>query len=169
MRAELYTVEHEGQSKLSVMARPRGGDWLPAEVRAWRDAGVDMVVSLLTRHEQVELGLNDEASLCQRANLAFHSFPIPDRSVPQFAEVEPLIDEIAEALNTGKHMAIHCRMGIGRSAMIAAAVLVTLGETSGDALERIREARGFSVPDTPQQAQCVAQYATLRYDRHEMS
>jgi protein-tyrosine phosphatase len=165
MRAELYTVEYDGAGRLSVMARPRGGDWLPDEVRTWREAGVSMVVSLLTQEEQRELALDDEASVCQRANLAFHAFPIPDRSVPQFAEVEPLIGEIVEALNAGKHVVIHCRMGIGRSAMIAAAVLAALGETSRDALERIRVARGFSVPDTPEQAQWVARYAALRQAR----
>jgi predicted protein tyrosine phosphatase len=164
MRAELYTVEHVGPGTLSVMARPRGGDWLPDEVQAWRDAGVDMVVSLLTPEEREELGLNDEASLCQLANLAFHAFPILDRSAPQLAEAESLITEIVAALTAGKHVAIHCRMGIGRSAMIAAAVLVTLGGASEDALERIRAARGLPVPDTPEQAQWVAQFATLRQE-----
>jgi protein-tyrosine phosphatase len=146
MRAELYAVDYEGPGILSVMARPRGGDWLPDEVQMWQEARVSMVVSLLTPEEQEELGLDEEG---RSADLAFHAFPIPDRSVPQFAEVESLIDDILDALNPGKHVAIHCRMGIGRSAMIAAAVLVTLGETSEDALERIRAARGFSVPDTP--------------------
>lgn len=166
MRAELYTVDYNGPGMLSVMARPRGGDWLPDEVQAWRDAGVDVVVSLLTPEEQMELGLNDEASLCQRATLAFHALPIPDRSVPsQLAAVERLIDEIVEALKAGKHVAIHCRMGIGRSAMIAAATLVALGETLERALTTIEAARGLPVPDTPEQAQWVAQYATLRLDR----
>jgi protein-tyrosine phosphatase len=164
MRAELYTVEYEGPGTLSVTARPRGGDWLTDEVRMWQKAGVSMVVSLLTQEEQRDLALDDEASLCQLANLAFHSFPIPDRSAPQFAEVEPLIAEIVTALNSRKHVAIHCRMGIGRSAMIAAAVLVRLGETAENALARIQAARGLSVPDTPEQAQWVAQYAKLRQE-----
>jgi protein-tyrosine phosphatase len=150
---------------LSVMARPRGGDWLPDEVQSWRDAGVDVVVSLLTPDEQVELELDEEASLCQHVDLAFYAFPISDRSVPsQLAEVERLITEIVEALSAGKHVAIHCRMGMGRSAMIAAATLVALGDTQIHALERVQAARGFFVPDTPEQAQWVVRYAALRQE-----
>jgi protein-tyrosine phosphatase len=122
-------------------------------------------VSLLTLEDQEELGLNDEASLCQQTHLVFHTFPIPDRSVPpQLAAAERLITEIVEALNVGKHVAIHCRMGIGRSAMIAAAALVALGDTPEHALSAVEAARGFSVPDTPEQAQWVVQYATLRQE-----
>jgi len=163
MRAELYSGGYGVPGTLSIMARPRGGDWLTDEIQAWRDAGVNIVVSLLTPEEQEELGLDEEASLCQGASLAFYAFAIPDRSVPpQQAEVERLIDEIVEALKTGKYVAIHCRMGIGRSAMIAAAALVELGETPEDALAKIQAARGLPVPDTPEQAQWIAQYALLR-------
>ena len=165
MRAELYTVDYDGPGALSIMARPRGGDWLPDEVQAWREAGVDVVVSLLTLEEQYELELDEEASLCQRAHLAFFTFPISDRGLPpQFAAAEQLISEITQALNAGQHVAIHCRFGIGRSAMIAAATLVALGETPEHALARIQAARGLPVPDTPDQAQWVAQYATLQQD-----
>lgn len=164
MRVELYTIEYAGPGMLSVMARPRGGDWLPDEVRMWREAGVSMVVSLLTQEEQRELALNDEASVCQLTNLAFRAFPIPDRSVPQFAEVEPLIDDIVEVLTAGKHVAIHCRMGIGRSAMIAAATLIALGENPEHAVARIQAARGLPVPDTPEQVQWVAEYVSLRQE-----
>jgi len=125
-----------------------------------------MVAPLLTPEEQMELGLDEEASLCQHAGLAFGAFPVPDRSVPsQHAEAERLIAEIVEALNAGKHVAIHCRMGIGRSAMITAAVLITLGETPERALASMEAARGLPAPDTPEQAQWAAQYAALRQER----
>jgi hypothetical protein len=63
MRAELYTIKYDGPGMLSIMARPRDGDWLADEVQIWQEAGVDVIVSLLTLEEQGELGLNDEASL----------------------------------------------------------------------------------------------------------
>ena len=87
-------------------------------------------MSLLTLEEQTELGLDDEASLSEQALLEFRSCPIPDRALPpDRATAERMVDEIVEALNTGKHVAVHCRMGIGRSAMMAAAALVALGDT----------------------------------------
>jgi hypothetical protein len=115
MRAELYTIEYGGLGTLSITARPRGGDWLADEIEAWRDAGVSMVAPVLTPEDQMELGLDEEASLRRHAGLALRAFPLPDRRVPsQLAEAERLIAEIVEALNAGKQVAIHCRMGIGR-------------------------------------------------------
>lgn len=161
MRAELYRIERAGPGALSVMARPRGGDWLADEIQAWQQAGVNVAVSLLTAAEQTELGLEDEAFLCEQRQLVFRSFPIPDRGLPpKRAEVERLVEEIGAALRAGKHVALHCRMGIGRSAMIAAVALVALGDTPQQAFARIETARGLSVPDTQEQRRWVEHYAT---------
>ncbi len=54
-------------------------------------------------------------------------------------------------MTEGKHIAIHCRIGIGRSAMIAAATLVALGEAIERAFALVQEARGYEVPDTSEQ------------------
>jgi hypothetical protein len=49
--------------------------------------------------------------------------------------------------------------------MIVAAVLIALGETPERALVSVEAAKGLPIPDTPEQAQWVAQYATLRQER----
>src|SRR5579885_1591410 len=105
--------------------------------------------ALLTPAEQEELGLSDEASLCRDEQLTFRAIPISDRDVPRphDADVQRLLAEIVSALCTGRHVAIHCRMGIGRSAMIAAAALVALGETPERAFTSITSARGLPLPD----------------------
>src|SRR5215472_823743 len=128
MRAELYHIERAGPGTLSVMARPRGADWLADEIHTWQQAGVNVIVSMLTPEEQTELDLEDEALLCEHCQLVFRSLPIPDRALPpEGTEVECLVDEIGATLRAGKHVALHCRTGIGRSAMIAAAALVARG------------------------------------------
>jgi protein-tyrosine phosphatase len=161
MRAELYTIAHLGPGRLSVMARPRGGEWLPDEVQGWRAVGVGVVVSLVTLSECQELDLADEAELCRRAGMEFIAFPLADRSVPvPESGAEHLVEEIVGFLTAGEHVAIHCRMGIGRSAMVAAATLIALGQTPERALTAVAEARGLPVPDTPQQRQWVEHYAT---------
>jgi protein-tyrosine phosphatase len=163
MRAELYRIERVDPGALSIMARPRGGDWLAEEIQAWQEAGVDVIVSLLTPTEQTELGLDEEAWLCAQHQLAFWPFPIPDRALPsENAEADRLVEEIVAALYAGKHVAVHCRMGIGRSAMLAAAALVTLGDTVQQAFDRIETARGLPVPDTQEQRRWVQQYAARR-------
>lgn len=160
MRAELYKVAFSGPGSLSLMARPRGGDWLPDEIQAWRDATVDVVVSLLTNDEREELDLRDESLLCELHGLTFVSYPIQDRDVPQqMDEAKSAIKGLAHQISEGKHIAIHCRMGIGRAAMIAAATLVALGETTERAFAMVQEARGYEVPDTPEQREWVEYFS----------
>jgi protein-tyrosine phosphatase len=46
---------------------------------------------------------------------------------------------------------VHCRAGIGRSGIAAAAVLVSLGHEPRDVFAMVSKARGVSVPDTDEQ------------------
>jgi protein-tyrosine phosphatase len=59
----------------------------------------------------------------------------------------------------GKAVAIHCRQGVGRSALVAACVLASLGERPDGALERVARARGCPVPDTAEQREWVLRFA----------
>ncbi|MFK0192061.1 tyrosine protein phosphatase [Kitasatospora sp. NPDC090308] len=151
MRPTLFTIERPGPGLLSTMARPRGGDWLAEEVAGLAALGVTEVVSALTVPECVELGLGAEPELVRAAGLRFTAVPIPDRTVPVLAEVRPVIDELARRLDAGGHLAVHCRAGIGRSSLLAAAVLVRCGTEPDDAWARIARARGLPVPDTAEQ------------------
>jgi hypothetical protein len=64
MRAEIYWIPGSWPGRLGIVPRPRGGDWLEDEIRAWRDAGLDVAVSLLTPDEAAELGLECEEEQC---------------------------------------------------------------------------------------------------------
>jgi protein-tyrosine phosphatase len=160
MRAEIFWIEGVRGGRLAVMPRPRGGDWLADEVRSLRAAGVDVLVSLLTRDEAAELDLADEAACCAAAGIEFVSFPFADRGVPTSApETLSLVRGLAAFLNGGKAVAVHCRQGVGRSALVAACVLASLGETPDAALERAARARGRPVPDTREQREWVTRFA----------
>ena len=163
VRAELYTIALPDYGPLSVMARPRGGDRLADVVTSWQEAGIMVVVSLLTSAEQWELDLTQEGDLCQQQNIHFLSLPIPDRQTPEdIGATLQVIEEAAQQLREGKHVAVHCRMGIGRAAMIAAGILVALGNQPDEALTLIEAARGCSVPDTEQQRAWVQVLPSLR-------
>jgi protein-tyrosine phosphatase len=79
------------------------------------------------------------------------SFPIPDRGVPEIPDAARIAESIAAGIADGRSIAIHCRAGIGRSSVVAACAMICLGIEAGDALSRIKEARGVSVPDTEEQ------------------
>jgi hypothetical protein len=157
----IYSIEGPWKGRLAIVPRPRGGDWLEDEVRAWRDGDLDVIVSLLTAREATELGLNDEAQQAQASGLQFLQFPISDYSVPSSLEgTLAFIEKLDLALSTGKSVGIHCRQGIGRSGIIASALLVRRGVSGEEAWERVARARGRSVPDTEEQREWVSTFAS---------
>ena len=143
MRATVYWIESNWPGKLAIIPRPRGGDWLEDEVLAWREAGLDVIVSLLEKDEAADLDLSAEAALSKAAGLEFISFPIVDRSVPTSrAATQALLQDLLRLLASGKNIGVHCRQGIGRSALIAASLLVLSGFTPESAFQRVSDARG---------------------------
>jgi protein-tyrosine phosphatase len=163
MQAEIFWIRGVIEGRLAVLPRPRGGDWLQDEVRSLRASGVDVLVCLLTNDEMVDLDLVEEAGCCVAAGIEFVSFPFTDRSVPASAtNVLGLVRRLGALLSGRKAVAIHCRQGVGRSALVAACVLASLGERPDAAFERIAAARGRPVPDTTEQREWVLRFA----DRH---
>jgi len=117
---------------------------------------VDVIVSALTPVEAKELGLLEEGHFCKSTGLEFLSFPIEDRSVPpSLNEFDGLLHAVIDYLHTGKAVGVHCRAGVGRSAIIVASTLIRNGHSVDSAFTAIQEVRGCSVPDTPEQRQWV--------------
>jgi protein-tyrosine phosphatase len=161
VRAELYWIAKTWPGKLAIFPRPRGGDWLPDEVQDWVAAGLQVIVSLLTAEEVAELGLTQEAELCQSHGLVFISFPIVDRSIPTSrAETSRLASHLADLLKEEKSLGIHCRQGIGRASLVAACALIQTGVSADAAFALIGEARGLAVPETVEQECWVKEFAT---------
>lgn len=153
MHSDIYWIDASPTLKLAIMARPRAGDWLEEEVANWKRSGVGVVVSLLEREEIEDLELGMEAKLCEEAGIQYVSFPIPDRGVP--SDVDMVMRFAADILSKDKPTAIHCRAGIGRSSIIAAAILMSSGVSASDALSSIGQARGLLIPDTDAQRDWV--------------
>lgn len=160
IKPEIYWIEGPWAGNLAILARPRGGDWLEGEVKGWREAGVNVVVSLLTSGEESELGLSSEAEIVKHKGLTYISFPIADYSVPgsQIA-MQKLAAALNDQLSRGSRIGVHCRQGIGRSSLVAACVLVTSGEFPKRAFEHVELARGVPVPDTAEQKEWVVSFA----------
>jgi protein-tyrosine phosphatase len=146
----------EGQ-RLALMARPLGGDRLDDEIAVLNAQGVDAVLSLLERDEVSELDLSREGVVCAAHGIAFHGYPIPDRGLP--ADRAAFLDTmraLAGYVAGGGTLAIHCRAGIGRTSLAAAAILVKGGIPAMQALALIGAARGLTVPDTDEQRAWIA-------------
>lgn len=160
IKPDIYWIEGPWRGKLAILARPRGADWLQDEIEGWKEAGVNVVVSVLTSGEESELSLTSEAEVVQCTGLTYINFPIADYSVPgSKIPIQQLAAELNDQLSRGAGIGIHCRQGIGRSSLVAACVLVTSGETPKTAFEHIEQARGVPVPDTAEQKEWVTSFA----------
>jgi protein tyrosine phosphatase (PTP) superfamily phosphohydrolase (DUF442 family) len=160
MRTELYWIESPWRGRLAIMPRPRGGDWLEDEIASWRRIGIDVIVSALTKEETGELDLARERELCEKAGIEFVSFPVTDRGVPPSAQATlELVRRLEQGLARGEKVAIHCRQGVGRAALLAACVLAVRGIDTESAFTRIAGARGCAVPDTSEQREWVMRFA----------
>jgi protein-tyrosine phosphatase len=160
MRTELYWVEGPWRGRLAIMPRPRGGDWLEDEISSWRRLGIGVIVSALTEEESDELDLDREKEFCEGAGIDFIAFPVTDRGVPSSARATlELVRRLERGLALGEKVAIHCRQGVGRSALLAACVLAASGIDPASAFTRIAAARGCAVPDTSEQRAWAVRFA----------
>ena len=160
MATKLYWLDEAWPGKVALSARPRGGDWLEAEIIGWKQAGINTVISLLEAHEESELDLRGEAAGVRHQQLEFVSFPIPDRQVPRSeAELADALEKIERSLTGGKNVLIHCRQGVGRTGLVAACLLVKKGISPGAAVGKLSGARGVVVPETEEQREWIDHYA----------
>jgi protein-tyrosine phosphatase len=153
---EFFWIDKTPVGRLATATRPRGEDWLSADVAELARVPVGMLVSMLTATENAELGLVAEAASVRAAGVDFLNIPIEDRGLPERAG--PFVDGVraaAAALRAGKAVAVHCRMGVGRSSMFAASTLIRVGLEPEVAWTSIARVRGRPVPDVANQREWV--------------
>jgi protein-tyrosine phosphatase len=153
MPTAISWIHHfENKALMGIMPRPRGGDWLEDEISHLKKCKVDVLISLLEKTEVQEPGLQNEDLVCQENRVKFKSFPIPDRGIPSSsADVDRLILELKRQIDQGNSIVIHCRMGIGRSSIIAGALMLTFDRNVDHILQTISKARQLQIPDTMEQ------------------
>lgn len=114
-------------------------DWLAgAEAR-----DTDLIVNLAQRDELANISPEYLAYIQSNEGIDMSCFPIADFSVPVDMErFHTLVEEVGLRLRSGQCVIIHCRAGIGRSGLFAAALLTTLEMSSNDVLLSIKNAGG---------------------------
>lgn len=118
---------------------------------------VEVLVSLMERIEYSYLEVPNLLQKSEERGMEVLHLPIPDGGAPVDPEADryvPLVEDVAERLEEGQTVVVHCRGGQGRSGMFAASVLVALGHPAVKALEIVRETREGAV-ETPEQEERV--------------
>jgi len=159
----LHWIPLSVAGRLAMMARPEGGDALAPSVDGLATGGVTSLVSLLSSEEVEALQLTQEAARCADQGLAFHRLPIGDFGVPSDEDsFWTLAETLSTDLRAGATVVIHCRAGIGRSSLLAAAVLIAGGRAAAEVFPAIAEARGVRVPETEAQRDWLLTSASRR-------
>ena len=151
--------------RLWLAAMPGRGE--PVE-RTWADLrreDVRVIVCLAEREELCAKSPAYAAALETHAvPCAVESFPVADFGVPDDREAFwALAAGLGRRLTEGERAMIHCGAGVGRTGMLAACVLLALGEPLA-AAERAVAAAG-SHPETAAQRALVSWCAARAADR----
>lgn len=170
--AELRLGEKRG--RIGITFAP--GKWQPdAMTGAWKRAlcadldriaewNAATVVTLIDREEIDTLRIEGLGVGVRERNIEWHHWPIADYSVPD-AGFEAMWPERSQRLRSqlecGLNVLIHCKGGLGRAGMIAARLLVEMGMSPQQAIERVRAARGDGAIETDDQEAWVWQACHL--------
>jgi len=133
------------------------GPWdrdMRTDIAAIADWGADALVTLMESHELDMLGVSGLGDSALVHELDWYHLPIRDVSVPSTA-FEVTWAEAGKTLRArlldGQSIVVHCRGGLGRTGMVAARLLVELGEKPVTALQRVRAARPGAVETVEQE------------------
>jgi len=136
-----------------------------ARLRRLFDAGIDFFLDLTEAGEQLEYQsrLPPEVEYLRSAIL--------DASVPQHpAQMRAIQLQLQTALGVGRHVYVHCRAGIGRTATVIGCYLADQGLDGAEALRQLNRlwqpcARALNwpvVPQTREQAEFVRRWPHQR-------
>ncbi|MFM9939016.1 MAG: hypothetical protein ACKVP7_05925 [Hyphomicrobiaceae bacterium] len=158
----LYWVDAPHIGRLAVVSRPR-------EARNFaelKEAGVDVLISMLEAEEAASVGLEDQTARCQAAGIEFFHLPILDHGIPSaVAPVEALVATIKPRLAAGQGVAAHCYAGLGRSPLMIASILIRHGMNAHAACDLISVARGTGVPEMSTQVDWLLAFEMLARQR----
>ena len=149
-----------------------GGSWdrdLVADLDRLRDVyRTSMLVSLVEDDELRHLGITALADGCAALGMQLVRFPIVDGDVPRsLADFDALVERIVATAREGGNVVVHCRGGLGRTGLVAAACLVACGHAPAEAVRLVRRSRPGTV-ETGEQERFVEEYAALA-DRRPLS
>ncbi|MBI4852590.1 MAG: dual specificity protein phosphatase family protein [Acidobacteria bacterium] len=162
MKTKIYWIAEIEKGKIGIMARPRGEDWLEEEIENLKQENVNILISLLTKEETLELMLREEESICKNKQIEFISYPINDREVPlSLNNTKDLIVYLLNRLDIGKNIVVHCRQGIGRASLLTACILGVKEPNIEKIFDTISTFRTCKVPDTPEQILWVKSFASF--------
>ena len=144
---------HGGVDEVPLPPAVRGRLWLagrryvgPDPATALASVGASVVVCLCESFE-IEDRYPGYVRWLEDAAGAAIWWPVPDLHAPPLESARALIAELAERLDRGAGVLVHCGAGMGRAGTVAAAVLLHYGLSLDEAVSTVAAARPGAGPE----------------------
>jgi protein-tyrosine phosphatase len=135
-----------GAGRPSYPDEPPTAEAVETGVLAWRESGVDLVLSLIEDWEVPRRAPGLFEALA-RQRIEVQRFPIADFGVPREAPTfGRLLRDVVDRLAAGDGILVHCNAGLGRTAVVLASIL----KAHGLALDPVTELRRIYRPTAMQ-------------------
>lgn len=122
---------------------------------AYRTHDISVIVLLAEAHECRAKAGRDLKALCTKDGFMVVQLPIVDFGVPEAEGLHRALNATVREAQSGRHVAIHCSAGIGRTGLFAACLAKKLFKLSGEqAIEWVRQHIPFAV-EMPEQRRFV--------------
>ncbi|XP_029972035.1 cyclin-dependent kinase inhibitor 3 [Salarias fasciatus] len=125
-----------------------------------QNQGVQDVFVFCSRGELVKYRVPSLLELYQRRGFRVHHKPILDGDAPTLEYCCEILDDLRECLEEKRRTVIHCYAGLGRSALIAACLLLQLSLllTPSEVIEILRDLRGGGAVQTVKQYNFIHEF-----------
>lgn len=156
---EFFSISIKESFNLYISTKPDGGERLENEIRCLKSIGNKIVLcSLLSKNEITKYQLKDEPLFCGIENIDFLHLEIPDESIPIYSDFKNLIETLIDKTKTLDTIVVHCKHGIGRSGMVAVAILLNYNLSLDYACKLVSKNRGYTVPQSKSQIRLLGYY-----------
>ncbi|MEJ6610693.1 MAG: tyrosine-protein phosphatase [Paracoccaceae bacterium] len=141
--ASLLLTHLPGRSHVDGQGRVWARD-LESDLKALKVWGAEVVICLVEPAELTAMGVPDYVETLRKYDFSLFHLPIRDMSIPG----QPFEDawaqhanELTELLSGPSHIVVHCAAGLGRTGMFCAEMLVRVGCSAEDAIQKVRGIR----------------------------
>ncbi|XP_063355285.1 cyclin-dependent kinase inhibitor 3 [Pelmatolapia mariae] len=126
---------------------------LQRDIEELQNQGVQDVFVFCTRGELSKYRVPSLLEVYQQRGFRVHHMPFLDGDAPELNQCCQILDELQISLKNDRRTVIHCYGGLGRSALIAACLLLQLSSTMtpNKAIEILRQHRGGGAIQTVRQ------------------
>lgn len=136
-------------NKLAGCAKPGGWGDPRSDLAGLSRLGIGAIVSLT--EERLD------AAAVRDTGFRYLHLPVADFSPPSRTQIRDFVAFVDAALADDVAVAVHCGAGMGRTGTMLACYLVSMGQTSAEAIRNIRSQRPGSI-ETAEQERCIADY-----------